>query len=455
MRAGITQAVHKIVATIEGFLRLDRLPRATDQMRARGIWLTSFAFIALQIVNFISMTAAYGYFTTDHLISIFACGLLIIIAAMLRYSTQFWIFSLVLSVLLLVSVTASALIFGRGIQSSLVPLLTLGPLVNAYISGKRAAVIYTVAASGAIWWLYAASVATPFLPNADQDVLAALIYQRVFQTQLFLILMLFLSGLLATKLFALMNSLEENMEKVIQSERRTSEFLANMSHEIRTPLNGVIGMSGLLTKTNLDSQQRQYAEIVNNCSRGLVAIINDVLDLSKMDAGKISLQAETFDLAEMFERLHALHLPSAKAKGLDLVMDWEPNLPRWVVGDSVRLRQIAHNLTGNALKFTPSGEVRISVRGVRQGADIMRYVVFVSDTGRGIAPADLSRVFGRFEQVSDNYETEGTGFGLSIAQELVQAMGGDIKVHSEIGRGTIFKYWTDLPVFENDIRAAG
>ena len=302
---------------------------------------------------------------------------------------------------------------------------------------------YTFCAIVLLWGLYIYSVKLP--PPVGVPIIdyKARIFMRAMQASIALGLASAALGVFINSVNSLFNLLEKNIELTKKAELAKSNFLANMSHELRTPLNGVIGMAGLLKKTELTSAQNQYVDIVHGCSTGLVEIINDVLDLSKLESGKYEFSYKLFDLRAMLDSLISLHLPAAIEKNLNLVLSWPEEMPRRVISDESRLRQIVNNLIGNAIKFTGQGRVDVMVQHrdieTEQG-DWMEFCLFVRDTGVGI-PADLvERVFNRFEQVDNRLSstTPGTGLGLAITQNLVEKMDGRIHVQSEFGVGTIF-----------------
>ncbi len=225
------------------------------------------------------------------------------------------------------------------------------------------------------------------------------------------------------------------------ANRAKSAFLANTSHEIRTPLNGLLGMARLASQPGLDPTRRQtYLAHILDSAQSLAGIITDILDLSKIEAGRIDLEQIDFSLHEALSSLHQGYQSLAETKGLALLLDFDPALPRVVTGDSLRLRQIVSNFITNALKFTASGQVRIEASHGTQG----RVRIEVTDTGPGIAPSVQERLFQRFSQADESTTRRfgGTGLGLSICRELVTLMGGEVGVHSELGHGSTF--WVEL-----------
>ena len=235
------------------------------------------------------------------------------------------------------------------------------------------------------------------------------------------------------------------------ANRAKSAFLANMSHEIRTPMNGVVGMAELLCDTALTEEQRLFAETIRSSGEALLVIINDILDYSKIEAERLTLRPEPFDLERTIHEVTMLLQPRAREKGIDLMIDFDMFLPTRFVGDPGRLRQVLTNLIGNAVKFTETGHVLTRVVGVDAEDGTQTLHVTVEDTGIGIAPDYLDHIFGEFNQVEDerNRKFEGTGLGLAITRRLIEHMGGAVWVDSELGRGSSFGFRVTLPVAED------
>ena len=236
--------------------------------------------------------------------------------------------------------------------------------------------------------------------------------------------------------------LEEAMERALEAARLKSEFLANMSHEIRTPMNGVMGMVKLMLQMPLDGKLRRYAETIDASSTALLTIINDVLDFSKMEAGKYVLQVMPFDPRLVVQDVAELLATRAAEKGLELVYRVAPDVPSAFVGDPDRFRQVLNNLVGNAIKFTEHGEVFVELKVDAREGETVTLRVEVTDTGIGIAAKDIAGIFDAFSQVDGSLVRRhgGTGLGLAISKRLTEMMGGDLAVWSQPGLGSVFHF---------------
>lgn len=231
-------------------------------------------------------------------------------------------------------------------------------------------------------------------------------------------------------------ALERAEVEAQEASRAKSAFLAMMSHELRTPMNGVLGLAHALRSTQLDARQAEYLEMIEESGHGLMTILNDILDLSKIEAGKLELESAAFDVRKLALQTRAVWAESARLKGVDLILEVDPHTPRWLAGDAVRVRQILMNLVSNALKFTEVGRVVIRAAPAQAGG----VVISVSDTGVGMTHEQIGRLFTPFGQGDPSVARRfgGTGLGLTICRQLAQLMDGEVTVESTPGAGSTF-----------------
>ena len=261
-------------------------------------------------------------------------------------------------------------------------------------------------------------------------------------------------GLNITETVTHQTKLKEARHRAEAANRAKSAFLANMSHEIRTPMNGVVSMAELMADSDLDDEQRLYVDTIRKSGEALLTIINDVLDYSKIEAAKLALHPEPFDLEKTIMDVVTLLQPNVQEKGIQLSIDFDLFMPTKFLGDAVRLRQVLTNLIGNAVKFTSEGHVLVRAIGLPAEDDKdYRVHISVEDSGIGIPKDKQAHIFGEFNQVEDerNRRYEGTGLGLAIARQLVKLMDGDLWLDSEEGKGSCFGFNISLPALDHAV----
>lgn len=240
--------------------------------------------------------------------------------------------------------------------------------------------------------------------------------------------------------------------EAVQANRYKSEFLANMSHEIRTPMNAITGLTYLALQTKLDERQRDYLQKIDTSSKNLLLLINDILDFSKVESGHLSIEPEPFRIDELLENITDLVRNKASEKGLELIIQYPSNIPLMLIGDSLRLSQVLTNLASNAVKFTETGFVKIKVDLDYAEDSKVKLLFSVMDTGIGMKPIAVKKLFKPFEQADGSITRKfgGTGLGLSISQSLVGLMGGEIKARSILHQGTEFEFFLEFEIAENN-----
>ena len=256
------------------------------------------------------------------------------------------------------------------------------------------------------------------------------------------------------KLMKTMKELEVAREEANIANRAKSDFLASMSHEIRTPINGILGMNTMILRDSSDPQVVEYAENIRIAGNGLLSIINDILDLSKIESGKMEIIPDNYELFAIMNDCYQMNRMRASEKGLELVFENDPDMPSGYYGDEVRIRQIMNNLISNGIKYTKEGSVRMKTGYTENhdsdAAETGSLVISVTDTGIGIKEEDMDKLFSAFERLEEqrNSAIQGTGLGLDISRQFVELMGDELKCDSVYGEGSTF-YFTLLQVMPN------
>ncbi|MAF59001.1 ATP-binding protein [Ponticaulis sp.] len=426
-----------LIQRYEQLLRIDPGTPTEDLIRYRAIWLVGLMFVAMQVVNLIVISIDHSEWTYDHTICLIVIVVITLSVHMLRWFKDYHAYALLYSITLFLGMIASALPQNAGINSALVPLLIVGPLLCGYISGRRAAIIFWAVGALVICFLAWVTWDSPVQwasGERHRDL------NRATNAFYFMTLSATLSAMLTGRTFMALRKMRENAERAARAEAAQSEFLAKMSHELRTPLHGVIGLTDVLIRSDLNRREKELTETLRESGDSLLLILNDLLDLSKIEAGKMTITLQPANLRAALEKDVQGWAEVAEARGLGFVVSLPDELNIGAELDELRLRQVVHNLVSNAVKYTDAGEVRFEAELTDCTNDSAVLQMRVTDTGNGISPEAVPRIFEAFVQgdVSGDNVEGGTGLGLPISRMLIELMGGELTLERTGPEGSVF-----------------
>ena len=429
--------VNQAFINYERFLKIDPGGPTKEIVRARAVYGLGWGIISIQLFNLLGMTATYGRWTIDHSIATVAIAALLVAIHSLRYYKYFMAYAMFFTTLTITGVAFSALPDGTGVNSALLPFVVMMPLMIAFIAGPRLALFTGGLSIVFVLFLYnvsATSLDNNLIYYADRN------QQRALQAIFCLILVSISGSIISTSVFNSFERLEHEAHRAQQAERAKSAFLAFMSHELRTPLNGILGLADALERTQLDKEQVALLKTINISGESLLSILNDILDLSKIESEKLEINSEPFNPKELTEELASVWRITAAQKDLHVFAEIDSDIPDFIFGDDLRVRQILSNFLSNAVKFTETGKIKINVETIKDQNEQSHIQFNVSDTGSGIAPDKLQSIFNPFEQADNNITRMhgGTGLGLTICQRLATLMKGKIFLQSTLGEGSVF-----------------
>ena len=426
--------INDTLRAYERWLRIDATADALTAARARALCAFSWVFASSQLINMLGMALDYGGWTSDHWVASVAFAAVMLACHSMRWSKRFELHAVsYCSAMILCVLMASTT---SGINSALLPMLAWGPLACGLVAGWRSVIAVSTGIMVLTANLYAVSV------TGDPALLTGREFQRLFQTNLAVVV----TGALATVFsFTLRRALTDfgvAAERAKKAEAAKSDFLARMSHELRTPLGGVIGLADALAASDLAPRERTLTETIRGSGESMLAILNDLLDLSKIEAGMLRLEPAPVDVRALTVSIADTWTEGAAAKGTALEARVADDVPAWVEGDALRMRQILNNFVSNAVKFTAGGTVRLDV--ARDGE---RLAFTVTDTGRGVPEAKRDAIFEPFDQGAAGTTADygGTGLGLPICRDLAALMDGRVALVSSGAEGSTFAFTVPLP----------
>lgn len=437
------------VDAYERFLRIPDLPRPEQAARMRAVWIIGLMVVASQIANMAIMWVSYGDWTYDHTIVSIAIGTVLFSMQLVRWYKNEHFYAWFYSLLMIGAVISSAVPDHAGINSAVVPFLALGPVMTGYMAGRRVALLNAVAAIATLSFLYWVSLSHPAAMDPFDYTRET---NRFAQGAFAISISAGIAILITENLYSMLDVMRDNVRRAKRAEAVKSEFLATMSHELRTPLNGVIGLTDALLAGSLPAHERRLTETIRQSGESLLLILNDLLDLSKIEAGKLGIEARPTDLRDLVRFVADSWRETGVSKGLTVSANVTGEIPALALVDDLRLRQILQNLMSNGVKFTTEGHVSLHLHGVSRGGGRYALEFRVTDTGKGISEKQVTRIFDKFEQGERGTTRQfgGTGLGLPICRMLAQLMGGAIGVERTGPAGSTFLLALKVNAAEED-----
>mgnify|MGYP001793840445 CR=1 FL=1 len=425
----------RFIRWYERFLRIDQAKDTGVILRARAFYCFGWVFNALQLANIAGMYYSYGGWGFLHWMATAVSVMVFIAVHLMRYYKDFTVYALFITLLYIGGNTVTALHEFTGISTSLLPFVVIVPMLCGFIAGPRMALASGALILAFVIILYNIATSAPWA-----DEFTIIHSQRALQAGFAVIMVSFIAATFSKNTFQAFELLEDNIRRARRAEAAKTAFLASMSHELRTPLNGVLGLTEAMQRTSLNPEQEKLMGTIDRSGRTLLAVLNDILDLSKIEAQKLRINRTTFPAKELAQDLFDMWQEAASAKDVSLFVNTSDEMPGLIVADDLRIRQITSNLLSNAIKFTDDGSVTLSMWTEPLGINAAVFYVSVSDTGPGISDLARDRIFRPFEQAEQGITRRygGTGLGLSICVKLASLMGGDLDLESEEGIGSTF-----------------
>lgn len=423
-----------------------------DKLRVRAIAAFGSTALFIQSLNFAAIVRQKSLLSVEAAVCLFAAAAIVLALASLRQYRNFAVYAAGAGALCVGAPLATAVYDYTGVDSALMPMVVAAPMIVGFIGGPRHAAATGLAGLAVVTLLYFVSVAAPGTgPEAHARAL-----QRAIHTSSGVFFVALTTTVVSANAFRTLRRLEETAARALRAEAARARFLATMSHELRTPMNGVLGLADALAAAPLAPADRESVETIRRSGQSLMRILDDILDLAKVDAGRIDLLIEPFAPRILARGLVAQWKDTAAARGVVLHAEVDPETPEHLGGDAQRIGQILANLVSNGVKFTPSGVVSVSISARPIGAGRYEFRAAVRDDGPGVPPEARERIFAPFEQADQGVSRAfgGTGLGLAISRRLAELMGGRL-VLAESDGGANFVFTAPMSIAVAPERCAG